>query len=187
MMFERFTTGARQVVQSADHEARRLQHGHIGTEHLLLALLRADGAGGAVLLRAGLHPDRVDAEIRRHVGAPDDPFDQAAEAALESIGIDLRQIRARLEEAFGPDALSPLARRRCRSGGPRPFTPRAKKVLELGLQEARQLGSAHIGPEHLVLGILREGRGLASRIIADAGLNPAALRRDILDEMGRAA
>jgi ATP-dependent Clp protease ATP-binding subunit ClpA len=124
----------------------------------------------------------VDAEIRRHVGAPEDPFDEAAEAALESIGIDLRQIRARLEETFGPDALSPPVRPRRRPTDPRPFTPRAKNVLELGLREARQLGHGHIGPEHLLLGILREGRGLAARIITDAGLNPATLRRDILDE-----
>ena len=128
MMFERFTAGARQVVRDADDEARRLRHGYIGTEHLLLALARAGGTVGAALTRGGLTADRVDAEIRRRVGAPKDPFDAEAEAALESIGIDLSFIRARLEETFGPDALTPPARRRglwrrCPED-PRPFTPR---------------------------------------------------------------
>jgi len=188
-MFERFSASARGVVKGADAEARRLRHDHIGTEHLLLALLRAEGTVGAALIRHGLLPDRVEAEIRCHIGAPDDPFDAEAEAALESIGIDLASIRARLEESFGPDALLPPARRRgrWRLADPRPFTPRAKKVLELGLRESRQLGHGHIGPEHLLLGILREGQGLGARIVKDAGFNLADLRRDILDEIGRAA
>lgn len=177
-----------------------MRHGHVGTEHLLLGLLRDDagvagGAGvGEVLARAGLTPDRVRAEIGRHVGTAPDPFDADAEAALESIGIDLRLIRSRLEEAFGPDALAhagPVSRRgvlrRRRLGPGRPFTPRAKKVLELALREARHLGSDHIGPEHIMLGIIRDGGGLAARILADAGLNLASLRRDIIGGLGRAA
>jgi len=193
MMFERFTAGARQVVRDADDEARRLRHGYIGTEHLLLALLRAEGPVSAALNRSGLTIDWVDAEIRRHTGVPNDPFDAEAAAALESIGIDLPYIRARLEETFGPDALMPPPPRRGRwrrrpvQQDHRMFTPRAKKVLQLGMRESRQLGHGHIGPEHLLLGILREGEGLAARIVADAGLNPADLRRDILDGLGRAA
>jgi ATP-dependent Clp protease ATP-binding subunit ClpA len=102
--------------------------------------------------------------------------------ALATIGIDLDAIRARIEDAFGPGALS---RRRCRRGvmAPgMPFTPHAKKALELALREAVALGDRHIGSEHVLLGLVREGDGVAWRILSargvDGGAVHAALERD---------
>jgi ATP-dependent Clp protease ATP-binding subunit ClpA len=198
-MFERFTTEARAVVVHAQEEAARLRHGYIGTEHLLLALLDpGSGVGYTVLHGAGLTPERVRADIRRLVGPGSGPLGEDDAEALQAIGIDLPAVRAKIEEVFGPGALdcpAPpprrglLGRRRARPGGPGriPFTARAKKVLELSLREAVGLGHHYLGTEHVLLGLLREGRGLAAQIITEAGLCLDDLRARTISALDRAA
>jgi ATP-dependent Clp protease ATP-binding subunit ClpA len=201
-MFERFTTAARGVVIGAQHEARRLNHSYIGTEHLLLALLRPDsGAPYEVLTHAGLDAATARASIERLVSAghrPDTtPLGDDDAAALQAIGIDLAAIRAKLEEAFGPGALDPpprpqrglfgRQRKPLRIGGHMPLTGRAKKSLELSLREAIALQHKWIGAEHLLLGLLREGNGLASIVIRTAGIDAAELRRRTVASLDKAA
>lgn len=196
-MFERFTTEARQVVTRAQSEAQKLRHRHVGTEHLLLALLHSDaGIPHTVLRDAGVDPQRVRDDIARLVGCQTEVLDDADAAALQSIGIDLGAVRTRIEEVFGPGALDlpPPERRRWLGRGRRNgasgsplLNPRSKKVLELGLREALHLGHRHFGPEHILLGLVREGNGLAARILTDAGLSLDDLRRQTLAALGRAA
>ncbi|GHJ46778.1 hypothetical protein Cs7R123_41200 [Catellatospora sp. TT07R-123] len=185
-MLERFTTAARSTVLAARAEARQLGHPQIGTEHLLLAMLHPDaGTAYDVLSAAGLDHARVTAAVTRLVGTVQ-PFGPADTAALEAIGIDLEAVRARLEETFGPGALDPapppprrglFGRRRAEPRTGR-FGPRAKVVLELALREALRLRHNHIGTEHLLLGIIREEKGLAAKVITDAGIDLRDLRRD---------
>ncbi|MFC0508804.1 Clp protease N-terminal domain-containing protein [Micromonospora costi] len=186
-MFERFTDRAREIVRRARDEARSDgQQRPVGTEHLLLALL-ADEASLAsrVLVEAGATADDLRARVRRHTEAGGAGFGDADAAALREIGIDLAAIVARVEEAFGPDALREAlpeprrrwGRRRRHSGGP--FSPRSKKVLELSLREAIRLRHNHIGSEHILLGLLREGHGLAALVLTEAGVDLDDLRRRV--------
>lgn len=192
-MFERFTTAAREVVVAAQQEARDLKHPEIGTEHLLLALLAAEGTlAHRVLHDAGLAHDRVATEVRRLAAEPARRLDEADAAALETIGIDLDAVLARIEETFGPEALrqpTPPPRRsllvRRLLGEHRPFTVRAKKALELALREAIRLGDRELRTEHLLLGLLRDGGGVAAAVIAGAGLTPDGLRHSTEAAMGR--
>ena len=200
-MFERFTTQARDSVVRAQGEARQLGHRHIGTEHLLLVLLDPPaGVAYTVLHGAGLDAQRVRADIVRLVQNPWDLLGEKDAAALEAIGIDLDAVRAKIEETFGPGALEPdppaprrgIFRRRAASprrsaGGHIPFTPRAKKVLELSLREALHLRHNHIGTEHILLGLLREGQGLAAKVIADAGIDADDLRQQTIVALTKAA
>jgi ATP-dependent Clp protease ATP-binding subunit ClpA len=242
MMFERFTDGARHLVVQAQNEARRLGHNYIGCEHLLLAATKADGEAGAVLRDQGVTPERVEEQILRMIGrgtgagpgsagGPADPLHGLDREALAAIGIDLDVVRARLEAAFGPDALDraivarrrgapagrlgrhpalgkgPVARlmqvrrvRRARRGAfagpvalaahrrlpdppPRgriPFTPRAKKSLELSLREAKALHDDYIGVQHLVLAQLAMRDGMARTILSALGASTESLRAAIL-------
>jgi ATP-dependent Clp protease ATP-binding subunit ClpA len=126
-MFERFSGQARQVVVSAQEEARELDHNYIGTEHLLLGLLATS--------------------------------DSLASASLTALGYTRDDVQAKLVAIVG--------RGKASAGGHIPFTPRAKKVLELALREALQLKHNYIGTEHILLGLLREGEGMAAQILAD--------------------
>ena len=128
-MFERFTDRARRVVVLAQEEARMLNHNYIGTEHILLGLLR-EGEG-------------------------------VAAKALESLGISLDAVRQQVEEIIGQGQQAP--------SGHIPFTPRAKKVLELSLRESLQLGHNYIGTEHILLGLIREGDGVAAQVLVKLG------------------
>ena len=130
-MFERFTDAARRVVVGAQAEASALNHNYIGTEHLLLGMLR-DGTGAAVRLLALF----------------EGPIDE---------------IRQRVEAIIGRGGGSPPS-------GHIPFTPRAKKVLELSLREAIQMGDNFIGSEHVLLGLLREGEGVGAQVLAERGV-----------------
>jgi len=239
-MFERFTDGARHVVVQAQHDARRLGHHYIGCEHLLLAAAGASEPASAVLRDQGVTPERVEAEILRTVGrgaaaGPADPLRGLDREALAAIGIDLDVVRARLEAAFGPDALDravlaqkrgaqacrrsrrpawrkgPVAelmrRRRARRGappgpGPRtvsrplpgpapgghlPFTPRAKKSLELSLREAKVLHDDYIGVQHLVLAQLALSDGAAATILSSLGVSREALRAAVLARYRKAS
>ncbi len=184
-MFERFTDRARTLVRQARDEARAEGQRPVGTEHLLLALL-ADGDSLAVrvLRDAGVTADDLRARIRRHTETGSTGLAEADAVALREIGIDLAAIVARIEESFGPDALReavPPPRRRWgrrqRPGGP--FSHWAKKVLELSLREAIRLRHRHIGTEHILLGLLREGGGLGALVLAEAGVDLADTRRRV--------
>ena len=148
-MFERFTERARRVVVLAQEEARRLNHNHIGTEHILLGLIH-EGEG-------------------------------VAAASLESLGISLEAVRQQIEGIIGQGRAAPT--------GGIPYTPRAKKVLELSLREALQLGHNHIGTEHVLLGILAEGKDTEAKILAALGITEEGARnwiRQASDEMAAA-
>jgi ATP-dependent Clp protease ATP-binding subunit ClpA len=195
-MFERFTTEGRAVVVLAREEARRLRHGYVGTEHLLLGLLdEGSGVAYTVLTGAGVDRQWVRADVERIVGT--DRLDDGDAEALQAIGIDLPTVRAKIEEIFGPGALDPpcppprrglLRRRRGETGGGwLPFTPRAKKVLELALREAVRLRHNYLGPEHILLGLIREGEGLAAQILTEAGVTLDDLRARIIAALNKAA
>jgi ATP-dependent Clp protease ATP-binding subunit ClpA len=194
-MFERFTYQSRGVVLRAKGEAQELRHPVVGTEHLLLALLSEDaGIGYAVLHEAGVDAESVRTEVRRQVGTPPPILGEEDAAALRTIGIDLDAVLARIEESFGPDALDPpppaqpergLLGRRKRRGAGR-FAPRLKKVLELSLREALRLQHNYIGTEHILLGLIREGEGLAAKILTEAGVDLADLRHATEAKLRRA-
>jgi ATP-dependent Clp protease ATP-binding subunit ClpA len=243
MMFERFTDGARYVVVQAQKDARRLGHNYIGCEHLLLAAAAADEPAGAILRDQGVTPERVQAEILRIIGSGPgagsaDPLLGLDREALAAIGIDLDVVRARIEAAFGPDALAravlahkggtqrgrrgrgpalgkgPVARvmharrvRRARRGavpalasrpgtarfpGPAPgghipFTPRAKKSLELSLRESMALHDDYIGVQHLVLAQLAIKDGMPQMILSALGASSESLRAAILARYRKAS
>lgn len=172
-MFERFTREARQTVVQAQAEAAALHHPRIGTEHLLLGLVAQETPTSAVLARHGLSRATVLESVSTLVG------DLDAEA-LTTLGIDLDAVRERVESAFGPGALDDPARRHGATAvGHIPFDGRAKKVLELSLREALALKHRHIADGHVALGLLREGQGLAVKVLADRGIDPVELRREI--------
>jgi ATP-dependent Clp protease ATP-binding subunit ClpA len=221
-MFERFTGGARAVVVQAQEHARRLGHGHIGCEHLLLAAASTSEPAGAALREHGVTPEGVEAEIVRLAGLGQAAglFSALDRDALASIGIDIDAVEAQIEAAFGPDALtragpgacpgsrparkSPLARlRRSRGsghgrgttagarpagpGGQIPFTPRAKKSLELSLREARARQDGYIGVEHLTLALVGMNAGEVPSILSALGTTQATLRSAILDRYRQAS
>lgn len=202
-MFERFTAPAREVVVHAQEEARELHNHYIGTEHLLLALLHEDsGVPFTVLTTAGATSERVRADIARLMGSEATPPLGAEDAeALRGIGIDLNAVLARIEERFGsetqmaaqaglPARRRGLLRRHRRDAEVRghvPFTRRAKKVLELALREAVALGSPVIGSEHILLGLISEGNGLAAKVLVAEGIALGELRQATLRLLDRAA
>jgi ATP-dependent Clp protease ATP-binding subunit ClpA len=169
-MFERFTHAARETVVGAQVEARRLHSGRIGTEHLLLALLAQDTATTAVLVRHGLTRDAVTTAVTDLTG------DDLDAEALGTLGIDLDAVRDRVEAAFGPGA---LARGTPSRGGHVPFGPRAKKVLQLSLRETVAMKQKTITDGHIALGLIREGQGLAMRVVADRGIDGQQLAGEI--------
>ncbi len=139
-MFERFTDRARRVVVLAQEEARMLNHNYIGTEHILLGLVRER--------------------------------DGVAAKALESLNISLEAVRQQVEEIIGQGQAVPR--------GHIPFTPRAKKVLELSLREALQLGHNYIGTEHILLGLIREGEGVAAKVLQKLGGELSRVRQTVI-------
>lgn len=226
-MFERFTGTARHVVVQAQADARRLGHNYIGCEHLLLAAAAAAEPASAVLRDQGVTPERIEAEILRTVGRGQaaGPLGGLDRQALAFIGIDLDVVRARIEAAFGPDALTrplpaacrsrrpawgkgPLAeltRRRSRArrnaplpagpfrqhatspSGHIPFTPRAKKSLELSLREAKALHDNCIGVQHLTLALLALKDGMVPVILSALGVPATSLRAAILARYRKAS
>jgi ATP-dependent Clp protease ATP-binding subunit ClpA len=189
-VFERFTSEARAVVVRAREESRRLGHRHLGTEHLLLGLLGPDAGPAGVLLRdAGLDLDRVREEVARRVAAPPPLLSDEDAAALRTVGIDVQAVLDRMRAAFGPEAVhapDPPGRRRRVRLGPGRVTPRARKVLQLALREAIRLHDGSIGSEHLLLGLLREGRGVAVDVLTDAGVDLDRLRHQAQERRGAA-
>jgi ATP-dependent Clp protease ATP-binding subunit ClpA len=216
MMFERFTGDARAAVAQAQQHARRLGHRYIGCEHLLLAAASTAEPASAALREQGVTPERVETEIVRLVGLgrAANLFSASDREALASIGIDLDVVRARIEAAFGPDAFTqggPAARRsrpavrknpvallrrvhrdghHQRAGAPSghiPFTPRAKKTLELSLREAAARHDNYIGIEHLTLALVSMEDGAVPRILSAIGAPRATLRTAILDRYRKAS
>jgi ATP-dependent Clp protease ATP-binding subunit ClpC len=139
-VFERFTERARQVVVLAQEEARLLRHNYIGTEHILLGLLREEeGVAAEVLESLDITAERVRYEVVRIVGRGEEVVEHQ-----------------------------------------NPFTPRAKKVLELALREGLSLGHNYIGTEHILLGLARENEGVAARILLDFNADAETIRNEVI-------
>jgi ATP-dependent Clp protease ATP-binding subunit ClpA len=174
--FTRFTAPARESVVLAQHEARELGHGYIGTEHLLMGVAREErGTGGRALRSLGATPGELRDDLKRIVG-------QGGELdrdALASIGIDLDEVRRRVEETFGPGALDRPAG--CFDSPYIPFTPRSKKALELSVRAAVARGDEFVGSEHLLLGLVKVDDGVAARILSDRGLTGDRLEAAVRD------
>ena len=197
-MFASFTDQARNVVVFAQEEARALHHNYIGTEHLLLGILRERaGVGRRALDRLGVRLEDVRTDVLTIVGAGEvGSLDERDSDALRTIGIDLGEVRRRMEDAFGPGALEHrvrVARRRQRRrgcggnsrrdwiSGSIPFTPRAKKVLELALAESKRQPHPYVETEHILLGLVREGHGVAVNILDRRSASAQQVRRVVLD------
>jgi len=144
-MFERFTDRARKVMALANQEAQRFNHEYIGTEHILLGLVK-EGSG---------------------VGAN----------VLKNLDVDLRKVRLEVEKLVksGPDMVTM---------GKLPQTPRAKKVIEYAIEEARNLNHNYVGTEHLLLGLLREHEGVAAQVLMNLGLKLEEVREEVLNLLG---
>jgi ATP-dependent Clp protease ATP-binding subunit ClpC len=144
-MFERFTDRARKVMALANQEAQRFNHEYIGTEHILLGLIK-EGTG---------------------VGA----------TVLKKMNVDLRKVRLEVEKMVksGPEMV-PM--------GKLPHTPRAKKVIEYAIEEARNLNHNYVGTEHLLLGLLREREGIAAKVLMNLGLKLEEVREEVLNLLG---
>ncbi len=144
-MFERFTDRARKVMALANQEAQRFNHEYIGTEHILLGLLK-EGSG---------------------VGAN----------VLKNLGVDLRKARLEVEKLVksGPEIIEM---------GKLPQTPRAKRVIEYAIAEARHLGHNYVGTEHIVLGLLREQDGVAAQVLMNLGMKLEDVRDEIMNLLG---
>ena len=149
--FERFNDRARKVLTIAQEEAFRLKHNYIGTEHLLLGLVREG--------------------------------ESLAARVLASLGIELSKVRTAVEFIIGPGDASAMP------STPSELTvsPRTKKVIELAIDEARKLNHRHVGPEHLLLGLVREGQGIASGVIESLGVTLAKVRQQVLATIGKDA
>jgi ATP-dependent Clp protease ATP-binding subunit ClpA len=180
-MFERFTQDARQIVITAQAEATELRQPHVGTEHLLLAMLADPGTAGTVLREAGVEADNVRADLVRRVSPTPPLLTEEDVEALRSVGVDADAVLARIEASFGPDALlPPISEKRGWLGRRQEctrFSPRSKKVLELSLREAIRAHDGEIRSGHLLLGLLREGAGLGCQILAGSGVDLADLRQ----------
>jgi ATP-dependent Clp protease ATP-binding subunit ClpA len=167
-MFERFAPDARAMLVRAQEEATGLGHDWLGTEHLLLGALAEPRSDAARLLaRHGLDLTAARADVLELVGRGG--AGGLDHTALATLGIDLDEVRARVEATFGPGALSG------RTCGQRCFTARAKKALELALREARELGDDRLAAVHVVLGVLRAGDGVGARVLARHGVERASI------------
>ena len=144
-MYERFTDRARKVMQLANQEAQRFNHEYIGTEHVLLGLVK-EGCG-------------------------------VAANVLKNLDVDLRKIRLEVEKLVqsGPDMVTM---------GKLPQTPRAKKVIEYSMEEARNLNHNYVGTEHILLGLLREQEGVAAQVLMNLGLKLEEVREEVLNLLG---
>jgi ATP-dependent Clp protease ATP-binding subunit ClpC len=141
-----FTDRVRKVLQMAREEAARLHHEYVGTEHILLGLIR-EGEG-------------------------------VAAAVLTNLNVDLEEIQQKIEETVKKGKAAAAA------GPDLPYTSRAKKVLELAMSEARELNHSYVGTEHLLLGLLREEKGIAAQVLTDAGVNLEQARAETLRLLG---
>src|SRR5882762_9956763 len=146
-MYERFTDRARKVMQLANQEAQRFNHEYIGTEHILLGLVK-EGSG-------------------------------VAANVLKNLDIDLRKIRLEVEKIVQGGQGSEMV-----TMGKLPQTPRAKKVIEYSIEEARNLNHNYVGTEHLLLGLLREQEGVAAQVLMNLNLKLDEVREEVLNLLG---
>ncbi|GHE79670.1 Clp protease [Streptomyces longispororuber] len=178
-MFEFFTDHGKRAVTAAQDEAIALGHDFIGTEHLLLGLLTAEGGTAADVLR-GQDVDltrarRETLRVLEAAGVTATGGRPAADA-LSSIGIDVAEIRRRADASFGPGAFQ----------FPRPaYTPKARQALENTLGEARALGRDRFGTAHVLLGLLTVPEGHALEVLAALQVDPADLREAVLAQAAR--
>jgi ATP-dependent Clp protease ATP-binding subunit ClpA len=183
-MFERFSESARQAVKCASQEAIVLRSECIGTEHLLLALAGdTTGPAGRTLRGLGLDAAALRDDVGRvqRRGEPDPD-------ALAVLGIDLDEVRRRVEAAFGPGALERRGKGRGRPGGRIPFTPESKRTLELALRHALKRGDNFIGTQHLLLGLLEADDSGALGVLRRHRRSAEEVRVALLAEIeGRAA
>ena len=190
-MFERFTPDARRIVTGAVEMATQFHHDALGPDHLLVALA---GTGPNVATQAmiacGFDPGRAREDLARVVGSSGDDLNEEDAPALRSIGVDLDEVRRRTEASFGPGALERrrrwYGRRRGRVCG-LPFMPEAKQALELALREAIRMDQRSIGPEHVLLGLLRLD-ATSAHLIRAQGIDPRRLRAEVergLDHLRR--
>jgi ATP-dependent Clp protease ATP-binding subunit ClpA len=186
-MMERFTAEARRVMVRAQVEARLLHHGFIGCEHLLLGLADGDDTkAGAALGAFGLDAGTLRRRVAELIGRGDQALDAEA---LASLGIDLGTVREIVESNFGRGALD-TGRNQCRrprEHGHIPFTPRAKKSLELALRIAVSRGEREITAGHLLLGVIGQRNNAALQILRRAGVQPDELRQEVTRRMAAAA
>jgi ATP-dependent Clp protease ATP-binding subunit ClpA len=184
-VFERFTLDARRVVERARNEAVTFGHNYVGTEHLLLGLFGEDTAATRAMGTAGVESEAVRDDVRAIIGEGLDRPVRPDPIALASVGIDLDEVRRAVEASFGRGALEGTgAWRRSRA---LPFTPRAKKALQLSLREAVTLGHRYLGPEHVLLGLVREGQGVAAVILRRRTGSLALVRGAVLGQLRRPA
>jgi ATP-dependent Clp protease ATP-binding subunit ClpA len=207
-VFDTFSKGARDVVTRAQIEARAFRHNYLGTEHVLLGLFEfGQDPATRVLERLGVDHESVRDAVREIIGMG--PLVEPDQSALEAIGIDLPEVRRRTEEAFGPGALERTRAARGRhltatrprrrpwvlrrltrdcdvdpvSGAGRlAFTPRTKKVFELSRNEARS-GHDSVAPAHLLLGLLKEGEGVAAQVLSRLGIELQTARAKTVAEL----
>jgi ATP-dependent Clp protease ATP-binding subunit ClpA len=200
-MFERFTGQAREVVVQAQAHARRMDHAHIGCQHMLLSVVGTDSPAGDVMRSLGLTPEAVESATRGILSEGRRPM--LDREALAAVGIDLDLVRERVEAAFGPGALTrPPQRhhrrrghewrrqRRCPTGAPSghiPFTPRAKKCLAAAVQESVARRDGYVGVEHLALALTAMTDGLAPRIFARIRIPTDQARAEIISRYRRAS
>src|SRR5579872_850599 len=145
--FDKFTERARKVLSLAQEEAQRFNHNYIGTEHILLGLVReGDGVGAKVLRSLGVELQAVRREVERVIGRGD-------RIVLGDIGL----------------------------------TPRAKKVMELAVDEARRLNHHYIGTEHILLGLIREGEGIAAGVLESLGINLERVRTQTIQVLSQSS
>ncbi len=186
-MFERFNAEARDTMRKAYEQAREVRSPLVGTEHLLLVLAGAPTATGQELRTRDITPEAVQAALTRRQ-ARDSLASRAADlftaedaAALRTVGVDLDEVLDRLQDLYG-DAEPPADPGRTRHPGWR-FSPHARKALQVALREALRLRTKQITPEHLLLGMLRAGDGLAVRILDDLDID----RTELTDGLERSA
>lgn len=165
-MFERFTRRARSVIAHTQNEAVALGHNFLGTEHILLGLTReAEGVAARVLTKSGVGYEDVRREVVTMIGLGEGASGLRDAEALATIGIDLEAVTAAVEDAFGPGALDQPRQAKQRQGKTPEFVPRAKKLMEIALREAKTLDHNYIGTEHLLLAILRLHEGVAFAVL----------------------
>jgi ATP-dependent Clp protease ATP-binding subunit ClpA len=186
-MFERFTPEARRIVIDGVEIAQHLHHDFLGTEHLLIALAdTGPNIATRALLACGFDPARAREDLERIVGPSRGDLGEADAAALRSIGVDLDEVRKRTEASFGPGALERRrrwhGRRRLRVCG-LPFMPKAKHAIELALREAIRLDQRSIGPEHVLLGLLRID-ATSTQLLHAQRIDPHRLRSEVERGLG---
>jgi ATP-dependent Clp protease ATP-binding subunit ClpA len=184
-VFDRFAPSARAAVHRAQEEAIDLGHDYVGTEDLLLGLL-GDEEAEATLASVGVRGQDVRADLADILGCSDEPRPIRPDPeALRSLGIDLGEVRRRVEEAFGRGALEETCA--WQRGHALRLTPRVKKSLELAFREARALGHGQIRPHHLLLGLLAEGQGIAVMVLSGRAGSPGRVRSAVLGDLRRPA